>query len=121
MHSLDSEMGHTRRSSPRLGNTIRQLIGVKLGKWSQENPKMLAFAYGNYLCHNYAGLSKVPAEQLAAFHRGTDFICLLRLFCREGDYPEDVGQWPETRGNANTIFQSSGELDRHMLSYHLRL
>ena len=92
--SLESETGRTRCVSPRLGNAISQPKGVKLAKWSQENPKMQAFAYGNYRRHDSAGLSKVPAEQLAAFRR--------------------------VAGNeGGTLFQSSGELDQHVLSYHL--
>ena len=47
VHSMDSEQGRTRRSSPGLGNTICQPGDVKLAKWSQENSNMWAFAYGS--------------------------------------------------------------------------
>ena len=116
VHSVDSEPGRARRTSPGLGNTICQPEDVKIARWSQDSTKLRAFAYGNFRRHDYAGLSKVPAEQLAAFRRGTTYVCLM---CREGDYPEDVGLWPETKGNSNTVFQTSGDLDRHVLSYHM--
>ncbi len=84
VHSVDSEPGRTRRTSPGLGNTICQPEDVKIARWSQDSTKLRAFAYGNFRRHDYAGLSKVPAEQLAAFRRGTTYVCLM---CREGDYP----------------------------------